>query len=56
MRSAPTLKNMFLDCIRKIIPANCTHILQKAFFKHALGQLTTWIYNTYPYIFLESDQ
>lgn len=36
MRSAPTLKNMFLDCIRKIIPANCTHILQKAFFKHAL--------------------
>ena len=36
MRSAPALKNMFLDCIRKIIPANCTHILQKAFFKHAL--------------------
>ena len=36
MRSAPVLKNMFLDCIRKIIPANCTHILQKAFFKHAL--------------------
>lgn len=36
MRSAPTLKNMFLDCIRKIIPANCTHILQKAFFNHAL--------------------
>ena len=33
-----------------------THILQKAFFKHALGQLTTWIYNTYPCIFLESDQ
>ena len=38
MRSAPALKNMFLDCIRKIIPANCTHILQKAFFKHALSQ------------------
>ena len=37
MRSAPALKNMFLDCIRKIIPANCTHILQKAFFKHALA-------------------
>ena len=36
MRSAPALKNMFLDCIRKIVPANCTHILQKAFFKHAL--------------------
>ena len=36
MRSAPALKNMFLDCIRKIIPANCAHILQKAFFKHAL--------------------
>ena len=36
MRSAPASKNMFLDCIRKIIPANCTHILQKAFFKHAL--------------------
>ena len=36
MRSAPTLKNMFLDCIRKIIPANCAHILQKAFFNHAL--------------------
>ena len=36
MRSAPALKNMFLDCIRKIIPANCTHILQKAFLKHAL--------------------
>ena len=36
MRSAPALKNMFLDCIRKNIPANCTHILQKAFFKHAL--------------------
>lgn len=36
MRSAPALKNMFLDCIRKIIPANCTHILQKAFFNHAL--------------------
>ena len=36
MRSAPALKNMFLDCIRKINPANCTHILQKAFFKHAL--------------------
>ena len=34
--SAPALKNMFLDCIRKNIPANCTHILQKAFFKHAL--------------------
>ena len=36
MRSAPASKNMFLDCIRKIIPANCTHIVQKAFFKHAL--------------------
>ena len=36
MRSAPASKNMFLECIRKIIPANCTHILQKAFFKHAL--------------------
>ena len=36
MCSAPALKNMFLDCIRKNIPANCTHILQKAFFKHAL--------------------
>ena len=36
MRSAPALKNMFLDCIRKIIPANCAYILQKAFFKHAL--------------------
>ena len=36
MRSAPASKNMFLDCIRKIISANCTHILQKAFFKHAL--------------------
>ena len=36
MRSAPASKNMFLDCIRKIIPANCAHILQKAFFKHAL--------------------
>ena len=36
MRSAPALKNMFLDCIRKNIPANCTHILQKAFFNHAL--------------------
>ena len=39
MRSAPALKNMFLDCIRKIIPANCTHILQKAFFKHALERV-----------------
>ena len=36
MRSAPASKNMFLDCIRKIIPANCAYILQKAFFKHAL--------------------
>ena len=36
MRSAPASKNMFLDCIRKIIPANCAHILQKAFFNHAL--------------------
>ena len=36
MRSAPGSKNMFLDCIRKIIPANCAHILQKAFFNHAL--------------------
>ena len=36
MCSAPALKNMFLDCIRKIIPANCAHILQKAFFNHAL--------------------
>lgn len=36
MRSAPTLKNMFLDCIRKIIPANYAYILQKVFFNHAL--------------------
>ena len=36
MRSAPASKNMFLECIRKIIPANCAHILQKAFFNHAL--------------------
>lgn len=36
MRYAPASKNMFLDCIRKIIPANCAHILQKAFFNHAL--------------------
>lgn len=36
MRSAPASKNMFLNCIRKIIPANCAHILQKAFFNHAL--------------------
>ena len=38
------------------LPQIVTHIMQKAFFKHALGQLTTWIYNTYPCIFLESDQ
>ena len=36
MRSAPASKNMFLDCIRKIIPANCAYILQKVFFNHAL--------------------
>ena len=36
MRSAPALKNMFLDCIRKIIPANYAYILQKVFFNHAL--------------------
>ena len=39
MRSAPASKNMFLDCIRKIIPANCAHILQKAFFNHALKRM-----------------
>ena len=43
MRSAPASKNMFLDCIRKIISANCTHILQKAFFKHALVYYKTSI-------------